>query len=96
MSEGNSTYIATSQIQGEGIMCGREVKNPTSFTFSLPLEEARAFRTLCDATGMNITNFVRRAIKAYAPVVEGMARSMSSNVSMCSLSTNAVETDDAN
>ena len=55
-------------------MKDKPIKTEAQITVAMPIEEARLFRELCMETGMSITNAARRAIRAYIPVMQRMAK----------------------
>ena len=50
------------------------IKTEAQITVAMPIEEARLFRELCRETGVSITNAARRAIRAYIPAMQRMAK----------------------
>lgn len=55
-------------------MKDKPIKTEAQITVAMPIEEARLFRELCMETGMSITNAARRAIRAYIPAMQRMAK----------------------
>lgn len=55
-------------------MKGKPIKTEAQITVAMPIEEARLFRELCRETGVSITNAARRAIRAYLPAMQRMAK----------------------
>lgn len=55
-------------------MKDKPIKTEAQITVAMPIEEARLFRELCMRTGMTITNAARRAIRAYIPAMQRMAK----------------------
>lgn len=55
-------------------MKDKPIKTEAQITVAMPIEEARLFRELCRETGVSITNAARRAIRAYIPVMQRMAK----------------------
>lgn len=55
-------------------MQDKQIKTESQITVALPVEEARLFRELCRETGLTITNAARRAIRAYIPAMQRMAK----------------------
>lgn len=50
------------------------IKTEAQITVAMPIEDARLFRKLCRETGLSITNATRRAIRAYIPAMQKMAK----------------------
>lgn len=55
-------------------MKDKQIKTESQITVAMPVEEARLFRELCMETGLTITNAARRAIRAYIPAMQRMAK----------------------
>ena len=55
-------------------MQDKQIKTEAQITVAMPIEEARLFRELCRETGVSITNAARRAIRAYIPAMQRMAK----------------------
>lgn len=55
-------------------MKDKQIKTESQITVAMPIEEARLFRELCRETGVSITNAARRAIRAYIPAMQRMAK----------------------
>lgn len=55
-------------------MQDKQIKTESQITVAMPVEEARLFRELCRETGVSITNAARRAIRAYIPAMQRMAK----------------------
>ena len=55
-------------------MKDKQIKTEAQITVAMPIEEARLFRELCRETGVSITNAARRAIRAYLPAMQRMAK----------------------
>lgn len=55
-------------------MQDKQIKTEAQITVAMPVEEARLFRELCRETGLTITNAARRAIRAYIPAMQRMAK----------------------
>lgn len=55
-------------------MKDKPIKTEAQITVAMPIEEARLFRELCRETGVSITNAARRAIRAYIPAMQRMAK----------------------
>ena len=55
-------------------MQDKPIKTEAQITVAMPVEEARLFRELCRETGLTITNAARRAIRAYIPAMQRMAK----------------------
>lgn len=55
-------------------MKDKPIKTEAQITVAMPVEEARLFRELCRETGLTITNAARRAIRAYIPAMQRMAK----------------------
>lgn len=55
-------------------MKDKPIKTEAQITVAMPIEEARLFRELCMETGLTITNAARRAIRAYIPAMQRMAK----------------------
>lgn len=55
-------------------MKDKPIKTEAQITVAMPIEEARLFRELCRETGVSITNAARRAIRAYLPAMQRMAK----------------------
>lgn len=55
-------------------MQDKQIKTEAQITVAMPIEEARLFRELCRETGLTITNAARRAIRAYIPAMQRMAK----------------------
>lgn len=55
-------------------MKDKPIKTEAQITVAMPIEEARLFRELCRETGLTITNAARRAIRAYIPAMQRMAK----------------------
>ena len=55
-------------------MQDKQIKTESQITVAMPVEEARLFRELCSETGLTITNAARRAIRAYIPAMQRMAK----------------------
>lgn len=55
-------------------MQDKQIKTESQITVAMPVEEARLFRELCRETGLTITNAARRAIRAYIPAMQRMAK----------------------
>lgn len=59
-------------------MQDKQIKTEAQITITMPIEEARLFRTLCKETGVTITTATRRAIRAYIPAMQRMANELNS------------------
>lgn len=55
-------------------MKDKPIKTEAQITVAMPIEEARLFRELCRETGVSITIATRRAIRAYIPAMQRMAK----------------------
>lgn len=71
-------------------MKDKPIKTEAQITVAMPVEEARLFRELCRETGLTITNAARRAIRAYIPAMQRMAKEV--NVIDNSITSWAVQT----
>ena len=71
-------------------MKDKPIKTEAQITVAMPIEEARLFRELCRETGLTITNAARRAIRAYIPAMQRMAKEV--NVIDNSINSWAVQT----
>ena len=71
-------------------MKDKPIKTEAQITVAMPIEEARLFRDLCRETGVSITNAARRAIRAYIPAMQRMAKEV--NVIDNSINSWAVQT----
>lgn len=58
-------------------MQDKQIKTESQITVAMPVEEARLFRELCRETGLTITNAASRAIRAYIPAMQRMAKEVS-------------------
>ena len=71
-------------------MQDKQIETESQITVAMPVEEARLFRELCRETGLTITNAARRAIRAYIPAMQRMAKEV--NVIDNSINSWAVQT----